>query len=400
MSKICIVGAFDRYNYGDILFPIVIEKYIKDNLKDELKDSPIEFYALKDTDLTNIKGVKTKNIKHLKNDVKDGNNIIIIAGGDVLPVRIFHAFSDLIENKIINKLMNQTIRVFGTSIYDKFLINYYDLSSKFPWIIKNDDSNIKNYVFYNAVGASSIYKLPHNDLEVMKGLLEKSDYISVRDLKSKENLNNIGIKPLVYPDSAIIMSELFSDEFLLENTTQEVKNYISESSGFICLQLNMYSLKGNEERVVSEIEQLIKETKLKLVLLPIGKANNHNDLDALRIIKSKLNLDAYLPENLNIYDVMYLIAKSNLFIGTSLHGNITAISFGVPHIGLNKDIEKLDYFLKCWDIEEIDGCINIDEINKSAQKILRIDRKKLLKKRDDLIRLSNENFQKMFSIKR
>ncbi|MEY2194026.1 polysaccharide pyruvyl transferase family protein [Neobacillus sp. BF23-41] len=398
MSKICIVGAFDRYNYGDILFPIVIEKYIKDNLKEELNDFTIEFYALKDTDLTSIKGVKTKSIKYLKNDVKDGNNIIIIAGGDVLPVRIFYAYSDLIENKLINTLMSQSIRIFGTGIYDKFLINYYDLSSKFPWIIKNDDNNIKNHVYYNAVGASSIYKLPQKDLNVMKGLLEKSDYISVRDLKSEANLNNIGIKPLVYPDSAIIMSELFSDEFLLDNTTQEVKNYISKNSGYVCLQMNMYSLKGNEDRVVSEVEKLIKETNLKLVLLPIGKANNHNDLDALRIIKSKLGIDAYLPEDLNIYDVMYLIAKSNLFIGTSLHGNITAISFGVPHLGLNKNIEKLDYFLKCWDIEEIDGCINVDEINKAVQKIIKIDRKKLLIKRDELIRLANENFQNMFSI--
>jgi hypothetical protein len=28
-KNIAIVGAFDRYNYGDLLFPIIIELYLK-----------------------------------------------------------------------------------------------------------------------------------------------------------------------------------------------------------------------------------------------------------------------------------------------------------------------------------------------------------------------------------
>lgn len=397
MNKICIVGAFDRYNYGDILFPIIIEKYINSKLKEEFKDFNIEYYGLKNSDLTDIKGVKTKSIQSLKDDVKDGNNIIIVAGGDVLPVRIYYAFSDLIENNFINYSIKLLKKIFGTLIFDKLLIKYYNISSKFPWIIKNNEGTIKNYVYYNAVGASSIYKLPEQDLIVMKKLLLQSDYISVRDAKSQQNLKKIGVDSLIYPDSAIIMSNLFSEKYLIKNTSRNVKEYITNNSEYICIQMNMYSLKGNEDKVLDEINKFINKTNYKLVLLPIGKANNHNDLDALKIIKEKLKIDSYLPEDLNIYDIMYLIAKSKLFIGTSLHGNITALSFGVPHLGLNKKIEKLDYFLKSWDIEEINGCIDVDQINEKAQQIIKIDKSKIIDKRDYLIKLANENFENIFS---
>jgi len=34
----------------------------------------------------------------------------------------------------------------------------------------------------------------------------------------------------------------------------------------------------------------------------------------------------------SIIDIMSVIAASDLFVGTSLHGNITAVSFGIPHL--------------------------------------------------------------------
>lgn len=58
MKKINIIGAFDRNNYGDLLFPIIIEKTLK---KKGIKNE-FNYYALNKTDLSEVGAFPTKRI--------------------------------------------------------------------------------------------------------------------------------------------------------------------------------------------------------------------------------------------------------------------------------------------------------------------------------------------------
>ena len=101
---------------------------------------------------------------------------------------------------------------------------------------------------------------------------------------------------------------------------------------------------------------------------------------------------------MNIYEVMYFIARSKFFAGTSLHGNITSMSYSVPHIGLNKSITKLDEYLRTWDLELQNHCIDFEELSDEYNKIKDIKKEDLLQKRSELIDLNLENFNKMFKL--
>ena len=48
----------------------------------------------------------------------------------------------------------------------------------------------------------------------------------------------------------------------------------------------------------------------------------------------------------SVFDMISIIAASNLFIGTSLHGNITAFSYGIPHLFGPLPVDKAEGFLK------------------------------------------------------
>ena len=48
----------------------------------------------------------------------------------------------------------------------------------------------------------------------------------------------------------------------------------------------------------------------------------------------------------NIYDIMWLIKHSALYVGTSLHGTITALSFEVPFVAHGP--VKLKNYLETW----------------------------------------------------
>ena len=52
-QKIILYGAFDRYNYGDIIIAIILRNYLKNN---GFKN--IEFCSIKNVDLTHLGGFK------------------------------------------------------------------------------------------------------------------------------------------------------------------------------------------------------------------------------------------------------------------------------------------------------------------------------------------------------
>ena len=59
---------------------------------------------------------------------------------------------------------------------------------------------------------------------------------------------------------------------------------------------------------------------------------------------------------------MFAISNASLYVGTSLHGLITAQSFGRPYVGLNKNLPKLDSYIKTWTDKEM-GCIDFESID-------------------------------------
>ncbi len=54
----------------------------------------------------------------------------------------------------------------------------------------------------------------------------------------------------------------------------------------------------------------------------------------------------FLINQPNIFDIMWLIKHSQMYIGSSLHGTITAMSFGVPYVGYGA--RKLKAYIEQW----------------------------------------------------
>ena len=93
---------------------------------------------------------------------------------------------------------------------------------------------------------------------------------------------------------------------------------------------------------------------------------------------------------------MLAVASAKVFVGTSLHGNVTAQSFAVPHLGLSDRPCKVDYYLNTWDLPEQSQCAPIENLAKMVGSVLAISNDKRQEKRAELISLSHANFIKMF----
>ncbi|MDI9217005.1 polysaccharide pyruvyl transferase family protein [Clostridium tertium] len=394
-KSINVVGAFDRYNYGDVLFPIIIEEYLKRYRNEVLKDYDIQYYGLVESDLSQVGGKRTKALKEIYNGSLEKDSMIIVAGGDVLPARISSMDVDLSSN-ILNMLFKKVlIKVLGRKNFEVISMKRFGINSRFPWVINKENFTKNINITYNAVGGSTLNRLESKEVMDIKEKLSDSQYISVRDDKSLANIKEIN--PSMFPDSATLMSDFFPVEFLENVISEEVKNAVKMcEGGYICIQSNLCSIRGKEKRLVDQIEKICLEKGLKVVLLPIGIAANHDDNIALRKLKKYFSMDVIHIEDLNIYDIMYFIAKSDFFAGTSLHGNITSMSYAIHHIGLNKGITKLDEYLNTWDIKEQNHCIDFNDLYEEYNKVKEISKEELLNKRQELLNLSLENFNKLF----
>lgn len=352
--KIALVGAFDRFNYGDILFTYIIEKFFSKNC------FVYDYYAVSQNDLSNIGGVKTKSLSELY-DVYEVYNAIIIVGGDVLASTWYDMYTNLDRKDIyLLKLFNKLSKRFTNNLCKKKLNG----KTLFPWILSGDRVKI----FYNSVGGFIDNDTNYND-EIFK-CIERSTCFSVRDFNTFKKINNNLIH--LVPDTVILLSKYYdnSNEFKL----------VSEN--YVVFQCN-YKI-GNKyfSTIIRELEKFFNMTSIKVVLLPIGLANGHDDLKVLKKIHNQLNF-TLLPDITNVDQITNFLANSSAYIGSSLHGSIVSFSFDVPSTGLSSEIVKQKFFYKTWNIPTVSK-IHPEFICENYLNLLDMDKRNLIVRKMEL----------------
>lgn len=336
--KVRVLSASDRNNYGDLLFPIIIKQYMLS------KNITADFYnyGIVRSNLNYFKGLSTKSMKDLKSDIKKSKeeSIIIIAGGEVLGGGWLNIYRFV--NEFWNKINHvKYIRAFVNK--SNLLNNYlkYRLGSSRPFVL---DGNIyrKNHIFYNSVGALGVKRLLQ-DKKYIKYFSEIG-LLSIRDAVSKRNFDQNNIITKLVPDSALIMSDILIDD-ILPSISEECQKLSDEQYAFVQLAYN----KGPNdlEKFGQTLNEFSKQNNLKIILCPIGLALDHWDDKILKLIKkNNSNFTYYDPKN--IYEIMFLIKNCSIYLGTSLHGLITAQSFVRPIFVFDEKVDKIKYYIDTW----------------------------------------------------
>lgn len=357
MEKILIIGAFDRYNYGDLLFPLIIEK----QLDTYGQDFKYEFFGIVQSDLSALGGKPTADLQAFYRECnRPGQNVhIIIAGGEALGVSWNSLLAAL--NKPFQKVHKHHVKV--SKVLDLNLLSKWLLKGKttLPFVFdKKDFSSVKT-VIMNSLGGSGITPALFARYPWMRPKLQQADYLAVRDRVTLANLKENGVDAMLFPDSAILMSEFYTMEVLEKGVTMDVRNFVRQDRGkYLFFQINRKTTVGKEALIASELDKIYEDSGLALCLCPIGKALNHDDHEALHAVRARLKSPSTYFDADNIWDIMYLIANSAIYIGTSLHGAITALSFEVPHVGLVT--EKLDAYLGTWGVKDNQFAVGFDKI--------------------------------------
>lgn len=391
MQEILIIGAFDRYNYGDLLFPLVIEK----QLLELHKDLVFKYYGLVRSDLSSVGGKLTGNLQDFYHDVNKSSVHVIIAGGEAIDATWSSLYASLNPNfSFVEKIIRKSRLPFNVNKVAKLFLGG---RTDFPLSVSKVDFKNAQSVIYNSLGGSNIPRLSKHFTQKLVTTIKNVDYVSVRDRTTQNNILNLGVSSYLYPDSAILMSKFFPISYLEKLVSKEVLDFVNSSSiGYLFFQANKNFCRKYSESIVQQLQKINKDTGVKVCLCPIGLALNHEDHIGLEIVKNKLSSDTAFFQDVTIWDIMYLIANAKCYIGTSLHGAITAMSFSRPYIGLQ--IPKLNSYLQSWGVNGINKVFMINEISNAFRVAIDIDQDILKSSSEEQIELIEASFDKMSSI--
>jgi len=299
--NIALFGTFDVENYGDLMFPEVFTKAMQkrlDNINVVLFSPCGEGKKALDE---NIKVYASSQIWEIHK--KTPFDIVVIGGGALIQYY-----------KIPIKKIDR----------DEFC-DYRILDS---WLVPIDfavRNNVK--VAFNLPQVP--YEIPDTIAALTCEAVSALSYVSVRDGVSKRFLEDAFYKTgkeapeiNVFPDSVCVMPRLFS----LEKVEGLPEKYA-------VLQFNPQKPE-NEDDLLFETVKLLKSKRLDVVLLPLGYT--HNDDNVLKAFNEKYGNECYmLDRKLNIFEMASVLANSEIYIGSSFHGAITAISYGKGAVSYN-----------------------------------------------------------------
>lgn len=359
-SSTALWGAFDRFNYGDLLFPIVAERaleqlgYSGHMAAFGLKHSDLRLYGARPTgSLADLRGSSVNNI--------------IVAGGEVLGTRWFNMHLH-ISTPPLTYVLKGLRKGFGLAAADQLSRSLLQVRDyPLPWVLPQSAFAGAPKLIYNAVGGgSNIVKLPPAAKTYLADTLQQAAYVSVRDRYTQRVLAELGVNAHLAPDSAALMARACTD-MTASDATQALTH-----EPYICFQVSKHHARHRSAELAAALDNLQTQTGYNILLLPIGLAPAHEDHLALAHIRDIMHTPTLMPaSDSSISDIMYLIAQSRVFIGSSLHGAITAMAFAVPHLALS-GVAKLTRYLDTWDISEQQTPVDAADLVTRVNEVLHV----------------------------
>lgn len=322
-KRIVISGYYGFDNIGDeaVLYSII------QSLKNKLKNKELEITVLsnqpeKTSKIYGVKAVNRWDIKAVIGVIRK-SHLLISGGGSLL--------QDVTSSKTIP---------------------YYLL------IVKLAKWNKKKVVFYSQ-GIGPVNKWYSKYL--VKKVVNKVDYIFVRDEESKNTLINIGVtKPPIETAADPVLGMNVQDKTkekmkkLLQTYQNQDKNPIQTKEK---LKVGIYLRPWNNDistiEKIKEVSYLLHKENLEIFFIPM-----HQPEDRYLIEKISLpDVPHYkILDILSVEEMFALTGQMDIVISMRLHSLIMATAQAIPVVGLSYD-PKVDAFMdliqnkNCYDVE-------------------------------------------------
>jgi len=332
MKKILTIGAYERDNFGDCLFFLVLKNRLENYQCTLVPGSCFS------SDMVDYFGEHVHQYNFLLSEYEW--DAIWIVGGEIGGCSISSAFLMSVRNEYLDKyskLRESTKKIVLDAIVglpQKHLaylpdLNRYSKNKNAPMIV----NSVGGFDNLKHVGDGDLH---NTTIQTLKNAFS----FSVRSEKSHKYLNNHNVRNILVPDTIHALPTFYEGS-------------ITISEPYIIFQMNEALFKINSYAHVGEIlHSLIKKYNCKIILFSAGNANYHDSICDYK--KLKEYLDNLLDEN--SVDILFeksslrrvdWIKNAFLCVGSSLHVRVVASAYKVPRVSLVS--EKVTEYAKFWD---------------------------------------------------
>lgn len=320
MPPLILFGAFDRHNFGDLLFPHIVSALLPQRRK--------VFAGLARRDLRAAGGHQVEAIGTLARSWGSQRADLIHVGGELLGCNLYQA-----------AVMLQTPTDAHAAIrhYDgdpaaarRWAQQQTGLRQDCAYLADKHWFQHPGRFIYNGIGGADFDQQPGAMRDEIRLRLQQADYLGVRDRQTQQALAAAGIESGLQPDCAVLLPQLFGHWAGSRPPTGLHGDYLALqfAAGF-----------GDDATLASLAAQLAPFAaayRLKLVLFRAGSAPWHDDLDVYRRLQARLPATpTLLFESTDIRDIATLLRHCRLCCSSSLHARIVANSFGRPAVCLD-----------------------------------------------------------------
>lgn len=326
MDKVYIAqfGTYDLPSLGDTMFPRIFSLEMHERFGDSIV---IDLYSPcgtthPDNDLPVIHAIDELKINHNKHPY----TLFVIGGGEFVHFSPVDYISVDDERKI-----------YGVGeLWEK------------PQKIAEE---IGIPVVWNCLGVSRDI-IDSNEALRIFNCCKNIPYISVRDDYSASRLNFVIDNASIHTvaDMLWLFNKHFSQKNLDECFINLQREYGFLEDKYIIMQ---YGTSRQYDQIAEVVERFAKRKKIKVLAFVVNYC--HEDLSVVEKMKELFSDFNFINKKLKPLEILSVISHACFFIGTSLHGNVAAMSYGVGNICLDmypQFVSKMDGLFKMMGMPE------------------------------------------------
>ena len=358
-----LFGAFDRHNFGDLLFPHLLEALLPGQVFD--------FCGLAACDLRAFGGHRVKPLPARPRQ-------LIHAGGELLTCSAWQAAVMLLEPAAAADIISR----YGDdpAAAAAWAARQLGTSRSMPYVVGRDALAPGGKLVFNAVGGVEWGALPAAQPDEVKAALQRSDWLSVRDHVTRAALRAEGIDAPLCPDPAVMVADCFGETIRQHQNTGPVKAVQDAfPHGYLACQFSAdFADDASLDALSHGLSRAAAATGLGLALFRAGAAPWHDDPALYEKLRRRLPLGtAQLFPSLHLWDICALIAASRGTVCSSLHGRIIALAYGLPRVSLvppqqGRRPDKRAAFAETWEPDAVPRSVTPDRIESALMQALAV----------------------------
>jgi hypothetical protein len=364
-----LFGAFDRHNFGDLLFPHLMTAL--------LPGQAFAFAGLVERDLRVYGG-------HRVGALGDTHpSRLIHVGGELLTCTAWQAAVMLLEPDEADRMIARYDNDPPAAM--RWAAGQLGTSRLAPYVAGREALAPGGILIFSAVGGVDWPDLPAAQRVEVKAALGQADWVSVRDHRTQAALRAEGLDFPLCPDPAVMVAECFGERIALhqrQGAVRAVRDAFPQ--GYLACQFSAdFGDDATLATLAQELSRTAADTGLGLAFYRAGAAPWHDDATLYEQLKYRLPPGtARVFTSLNLWDICALIAASCGTVGSSLHGRIVALAHGLPRVSLIPPQQgaravKTAAFAEAWEPDALPRSVTVDGIERAVLRALAVPEKLL-----------------------